>query len=96
MRSLVGWGRLWGFRHWTWAFSVTALNESASGAPVPGGEIISGGAWTVLTGEGAFTNGAIIRFIDRDTAIGWYNSDGYQATLGNRSLGIDCRFRLLG
>jgi uncharacterized protein (DUF1330 family) len=61
-----------------------------------GGEFIAGGAWDVLTGEPAFTNGAIIRFADRDTAIAWYESPGYQATFADRSLGIDCRFRLLG
>ncbi|AYG59943.1 DUF1330 domain-containing protein [Rhizobium calliandrae] len=61
-----------------------------------GGEFIAGGAWDVLTGEPAFTNGAIIRFADRETATAWYNSPGYQATFGDRALGIDCRFRLLG
>ncbi len=72
---------------------------SAAAGPVLkefGGEIISGGAWTVLTGEPAFTNGAIIRFPDRETASAWYNSPGYQATFGDRARGIDCRFRLLG
>lgn len=61
-----------------------------------GGEIIAGGAWTILTGDPAFTNGALIRFDDRDAATAWYNSAGYQATLDDRRLGIDCRFRLLG
>jgi uncharacterized protein (DUF1330 family) len=72
---------------------------SAAAAPVLkeyGGEIISGGAWTVLTGEAAFEAGAVIRFPDRDTAVAWYNSPGYQATFGDRAEGIDCRFRLLG
>ena len=38
---------------------------SAAAGPVLkqfGGEFIAGGAWDVLTGEPAFTNGAIIRF----------------------------------
>jgi uncharacterized protein (DUF1330 family) len=61
-----------------------------------GGEIIGGGSLTVLTGEPDFTNGAIIRFPDRDTATAWYNSPAYQATLGDRAQGIDCRFRLFG
>jgi len=39
-----------------------------------GGEFIAGGAWTVLTGEPGFTNGAIIRFADRKAALGWYKS----------------------
>ena len=72
---------------------------SAAAAPVLkefAGEIISGGAWKVLAGEPAFTNGAIIRFLDRNTALAWYASPGYQATLNDRAAGIDCRFRVLG
>lgn len=72
---------------------------SAAAGPVVkqfGGEFIAGGAWDVLTGEPAFTSGAIIRFADRDTAIAWYNSAAYQATFADRSSGTDCRFRLLG
>ncbi len=72
---------------------------SAAAGPVLkqfGGEFIAGGAWVVLTGEAAFTNGAIIRFPDRDTAVAWYNSPDYQATFADRALGIDCRFQLIG
>lgn len=61
-----------------------------------GGEFIAGGSWDVLTGEPSFTNGAIIRFADRETATAWYNSPGYQATFADRAEGIDCRFRLIG
>ena len=61
-----------------------------------GGEFIAGGTWDVLAGEAAFTNGAIIRFADRDTAVAWYNSPGYQATFADRAIGIECRFRLIG
>jgi len=71
---------------------------SAAAGPVLkqfGGEFIAGGALDVLTGEPAFTNGAIIRFADRDTALAWYNPPGYQATLDDRAIGIDCRFRLI-
>ena len=60
-----------------------------------GGEFIAGGTWIVLAGEPAFTNGAIIRFADRETATAWYNSPRYQATFSDRARGIDCRFRLL-
>lgn len=79
----------------------TAAKDRYSSAAGPvlkqfGGEFIAGGAWDVLTGEPAFTNGAIIRFADRNTAIAWYNSPGYQATFGDRATGIDCRFRLIG
>jgi uncharacterized protein (DUF1330 family) len=72
---------------------------SAAAAPVLkeyGGEIIAGGGWTVLTGEPAFDAGAVIRFPDREIALAWYNSPGYQATFGDRAEGIDCRFRLIG
>ena len=72
---------------------------SAAAGPILkqfGGEFIAGGAWDVLTGEPAFKNGAIIRFADRETALAWYNSEGYQATLSDREIGIDCRFRLIG
>ena len=72
---------------------------SAAAGPVLkqfGGEFIAGGAWNVLNGEPAFTNGAIIRLSDRDTALACYNSPGYQATFDDRAAGIDCRFRLLG
>ena len=52
----------------------TAAKDRYSSAAGPvlkqfGGEFIAGGSWDVLTGEPAFTNGAIIRFADRDTAI---------------------------
>lgn len=72
---------------------------SAAAGPVLkqfGGEFVAGGPWEVLTGEAAFNGGAIIRFADRETARAWYNSAGYQATLADRSIGIDCRFRLIG
>ena len=72
---------------------------STAAAPVLkeyGGEIIAGGRLTVLTGEPAFANGAIIRFADRDQALAWYNAPAYQATFADRAQGIDCRFRLLG
>jgi uncharacterized protein (DUF1330 family) len=71
---------------------------SAAAGPVLkafGGEFIAGGAWTTLAGETAFTNGAIIRFADRETAMAWYNSPDYQVTFADRALGIECRFRLL-
>ncbi len=79
----------------------TAAKDRYSSAAGPvlkqfGGEFIAGGPWDVLTGEPAFTNGVIIRFADRDTAIAWYNSPEYQATFGDRATGIDCRFRLIG
>ena len=61
-----------------------------------GGEFIGSGPWETLAGEAAFTSGAIIRFADRETALAWYNSPGYQATLADRAIALDCRFRLIG
>ena len=72
---------------------------SAAAGPVVkqfGGEFISRGTWEVLTGEAAFENGAIINFINRETAVAWYNSPEYQATWADRSAGMECRFRLIG
>lgn len=61
-----------------------------------GGEFISRGTWEVLDGELAIENGAIISFINRETAIAWYNSPEYQATWTDRSVAMNCRFRLIG
>lgn len=61
-----------------------------------GGEFAGSGKWEVLYGEPAFTNGAIIAFPDRETALAWYNSPDYQALIADRTAGIDCRFRILG
>ena len=72
---------------------------SAAASPILksfGGEFIAGGPWTVLFGEPAFANGAIIKFEDKDKALGFYNAPAYQALLQDRALGLDCRFRLLG
>jgi hypothetical protein len=50
-----------------------AVNRySAAAGPVVkqfGGEFISRGAWEIMSGEPAFANGAIIRFVNRETAI---------------------------
>lgn len=79
---------------------VDAKNRySAAASPILksfGGEFVVGGPWTILFGDPAFTNGSIIRFEDRDAALGFYNCPEYQALLADRSLGIDCRFSLLG
>ncbi|MGI4879333.1 MAG: DUF1330 domain-containing protein [Janthinobacterium lividum] len=57
---------------------------------------MGGGPLAVPTGEPDFSNGAIIRFADHDTASAWYNSPAYQAIFGDRAAGIDCRSRPLG
>jgi uncharacterized protein (DUF1330 family) len=61
-----------------------------------GAEILAFGPWRLMFGEPAFTNGMIIRFPDRETALTWYNSPAYQALLETRDAGLDCRFRLVG
>jgi uncharacterized protein (DUF1330 family) len=61
-----------------------------------GGEVLAFGPWEVLFGEGAYHNGMIVRFPDKDTALAWYNSPTYQALLDIRNAALDCRFRLVG
>lgn len=72
--------------------------SAAAGATIKdhGGEFVAGGGWTTLVGDSGLGNGAIIRFPDRESALAWYNSSAYQATLADRDAGIDCRFRLIG
>ena len=61
-----------------------------------GGEILAFGAWQVLFGEAAFTNGMLIHFSDKQTALAWYDSPAYQSLIELRTAGLDCRFRLVG
>ena len=70
---------------------ITCFSDRGSGR-----ESIAGGAWDVPTGEPGFTNGAIIRFPDRSSAVAWYNSPDYQPTFAGRALGIDRRYQLIG
>ena len=60
-----------------------------------GGEPIAGGNWEVLHGDGLLTSGVLVRFADRDTALGWYNSPEYQQLIDVRTLAMDVRFSLL-
>ena len=60
-----------------------------------GGEILAFGPWELIFGEGAFHNGMIVRFADKDTALAWYNSPTYQALLDIRAAALDCRIRLV-
>ena len=60
-----------------------------------GGEVIAAGNWEVLHGDGSLTSGALVRFTDRETALGWYNSPEYQQLIDVRSVAMDARFRLL-
>ncbi len=61
-----------------------------------GGEFISAGAWTLLTGTAGLKNGAIIRFENREQALAWYNSPDYQSAISERDKGMNCRFQLIG
>ncbi len=60
-----------------------------------GGEVIAAGKWEVLHGDGSLTSGALVRFPDRETAAGWYNSPEYQQLIDVRSVAMDARFSLL-
>jgi uncharacterized protein (DUF1330 family) len=59
------------------------------------GEVIAAGNWGVLHGDGSLTSGAIVRFTDRATALGWYNSPEYQQLIDVRGAAMDARFSLL-
>ena len=60
-----------------------------------GGEPLAGGNWEVLHGDGSLTSGALVRFTDREKALGWYNSPEYQQLIDLRSVAMDARFSLL-
>jgi uncharacterized protein (DUF1330 family) len=60
-----------------------------------GGEVIAAGNWEVLHGDGSLTSGALVRFVDRDTALKWYNSPEYQQLIDVRDVAMDARFSLL-
>jgi uncharacterized protein (DUF1330 family) len=61
-----------------------------------GGEVLVTGPWHMLFGDPAFATGMLIRFPDKEAALAWYHSPGYQALLELRAAAFDCRFRLLG
>jgi uncharacterized protein (DUF1330 family) len=60
-----------------------------------GGEVIAAGNWEVLHGDGSLTSGVLVRFADRETALGWYNSPAYQQLMEVRGKAMDVRFSLL-
>jgi len=64
-------------------------------AKVHGGEVIAAGNWEVLHGDGSLTSGVLVRFADRETALGWYNSPEYQQLIEVRGIAMDVRFSLL-
>lgn len=60
-----------------------------------GGEVIAAGRWEPLHGDGSLTSGALVRFTDRETALGWYNAPDYQQLIDVRGVAMDARFSLL-
>ena len=60
-----------------------------------GGEVLAGGNWEALHGDGSLTSGALVRFTDRETALGWYNSPEYQQLIDVRNEAMDARFSVL-
>jgi uncharacterized protein (DUF1330 family) len=60
-----------------------------------GGEVIAAGNWEVLHGDGSLTSGVLVRFAERETALGWYNSSEYQQLIEVRGIAMDVRFSLL-
>jgi uncharacterized protein (DUF1330 family) len=60
-----------------------------------GGEVIAAGNLEVLGGVGSLTSVALVRFTDRETALGWYNSPEYQHLIGIRDVAMDARFSLV-
>ena len=60
-----------------------------------GGEVLAAGNWEALYGNSSLTSGALVRFADRETALGWYNSPDYQQLIEVRGIAMDVRFSLL-
>ena len=60
-----------------------------------GGEVMAAGNWNVLHGDGSLGSGVVVRFTDRETALGWYFSPEYQQLIDVRGVAMDVRFRLL-
>lgn len=56
---------------------------------------VAGGDWEVLDGAPLLSNGAIMRFPDRQSAIDWYNSPEYQELIEVRGVGMDARFSVI-
>ena len=60
-----------------------------------GGEVLAAGNWEYLHGDGSLTSGALVRFADREAALGWYDSPEYQELIEFRTVAMDARFSLL-
>ena len=60
-----------------------------------GAEALANSNWEILDGDPMLSSGAIMRFPDRETALGWYNSPEYQQLIEVRGVAMDVRFSLL-
>src|SRR5277367_6043716 len=60
-----------------------------------GGEVIAAGNLEVLHGDGSLTSVALVRFADRETALGWYNSPEYQQLIAIRNVAMEARFSVV-
>lgn len=60
-----------------------------------GAEALANSNWENLDGDPTRSSGAIMRFPDRETALQWYNSPGYQQLIEVRGVAMDVRFSLL-
>jgi len=72
------------------------------GASVPptlaqfSGEVLTKGPVKKLQGDFAHKIQVVISFPNREKALGWYNSDDYQALIPIRDRGMDSQFQLIG
>ena len=71
------------------------------GASVPttlakySGEILAKGPVEKLQGDFVHQVQVVITFPNREKALGWYNSDEYQALIPLRDEGMDSQFQLI-
>ena len=60
-----------------------------------GGELLGKGMIESLQGEISHPVKVVLKFADKETAKGWYNSEEYQALIPNRNQGADLIFHLI-
>ncbi len=59
------------------------------------GEILTKGPVEKLQGDFAHQVQVVIAFPNKEKALGWYNSDDYQALIPIRDEGMDSQFQLI-
>jgi len=60
-----------------------------------GAEVLANSNWEILDGEAGLSSGVIVKFLDRETALTWYDSPEYQQLIDVRAVAMDARFSLL-